>query len=328
MRQENPHWKTFPSSPKRSMVSRMRFDFRFPLAALFEAIRKFSRTPHGSFAAIAVVYVSVTLRRASCFSIIGESTRTLASSFSTSSLLSTSTSVEKENPRKVGLAFQLDNGTRKSHSFAENTAFVTGFFKGLSNRDSYGKLQTSLYFVYEAMEDAFQTTNEAMVKEMDSTELRRLNSLREDMEYFYGQGWESKIKPTKAAKKYANRVVEIARDKPRLLLAHQYTRYLGDLFGGQMMSSMARKSLSLSDGKGTSFYEFDEIESVTDFITTWYSKLNKLKLSEKEREEIVDEANYVFELNIGILEELDGKAASAIWTLAWATFKEKLGLAS
>lgn len=236
--------------------------------------------------------------------------------------------MEKENPRKVGLAFQLDNGTRKSHSFAENTAFVTGFFKGLSNRDSYGKLQTSLYFVYEAMEDAFQTTNEAMVKEMDSTELRRLNSLREDMEYFYGQGWESKIKPTKAAKKYANRVVEIARDKPRLLLAHQYTRYLGDLFGGQMMSSMARKSLSLSDGKGTSFYEFDEIESVTDFITTWYSKLNKLKLSEKEREEIVDEANYVFELNIGILEELDGKAASAIWTLAWATFKEKLGLAS
>lgn len=277
---------------------------------------------------IAVLYLSVPLRRASCFSIIGQNTRAPTSSLSRSSLLSASTSVEKENPRKVGLAFQLDNGTRKSHSFAENTAFVTGFFKGLSNRDSYCKLQTSLYFVYEAMEDAFQTTDEAMVKEMDSAELRRLDSLREDMEYFYGPDWEDEIEPTRAAKKYVDRVAEVAREKPRLLIAHQYTRYLGDLFGGQMMSSMARKSLNLSDGKGTSFYEFDEIDSVAEFITAWYGKLNELKLSEREKEEIVDEANYVFELNIGILEELEGKAVSTVWTLAWTTFKEKLGFAS
>ena len=31
--------------------------------------------------------------------------------------------------RSTGLALQLDDGTRKSHSVAENTAFVTGFFK-------------------------------------------------------------------------------------------------------------------------------------------------------------------------------------------------------
>merc|ERR1712050_45776 len=44
------------------------------------------------------------------------------------------------NPRKVGLALQLDDGTRKSHSMAQNTAFVTGFFKGLANRQAYGAL--------------------------------------------------------------------------------------------------------------------------------------------------------------------------------------------
>ena len=64
------------------------------------------------------------------------------------------------NPRKLGLALQLDNGTRKSHSMAQNTAFVTGFFKGLANRQSYGALLKSLYFVYDAMEKAMDETSQ------------------------------------------------------------------------------------------------------------------------------------------------------------------------
>ena len=47
------------------------------------------------------------------------------------SILQLSSAVETEvdnNPRLSGLALALDEGTRKSHSIAENTAFVTGFF--------------------------------------------------------------------------------------------------------------------------------------------------------------------------------------------------------
>ena len=57
--------------------------------------------------------------------------------------------------RSEGLALALDDGTRKSHSVAENTAFVTGFFKGISTRPAFAQLVASLYFVYEAMESAF-----------------------------------------------------------------------------------------------------------------------------------------------------------------------------
>jgi len=155
----------------------------------------------------------------------------------TSSLyMSTEAAVEK-NPRKEGLALQLDDGTRKSHSVAQNSAFVTGFFKGLSNRDSYSKLLTSLYFVYVTMEEAFDTTTEEMVKKMDNPELRRVEAASVDMEYFYGEGWKDKVRPSPAAKKYVARVKEVAENKPRLLIAHQYTRYLGDLFGGQVSAS-------------------------------------------------------------------------------------------
>jgi heme oxygenase len=244
-----------------------------------------------------------------------------------SSLLTMSKEVTvnlETNPRKEGLAFMLDDGTRKSHSVAQNSAFVTGFFKGLSSRDSYAKLLTSLYFVYLAMEEAFDTTTESMVTKMDCTELRRIQALSDDMEYFYGKEWKSKIVPSVATQKYVSRVKEVAQECPRLLIAHQYTRYLGDLFGGQMMGSMANKSLDLSYGKGTAFYTFEGIKDTRDFINKWYRELNELDLTDQEKEDIVNEANLVFDFNIDILNEIEGSPWKTIMSLAWKSLKEKL----
>lgn len=238
-----------------------------------------------------------------------------------------STSVkEEENPRLSGLAFELDDGTRKSHSVAQNSAFVSGFFKGLSTRDAYSALLTSLYFVYSEMEEAFDSTNESRVQSLDYPELRRVAALERDMDYFYGSDWKQNIKPSPATQAYTARIEEVRSKAPYLLIAHQYTRYLGDLFGGQMMGGMATRSLELEDNKGVDFYQFDEIQSAKDFITGWYKKLNDLDLTDEEKQNIVDEANYVFDLNIGILEELDGSPLEAVWTLMINTLKNRLGL--
>jgi heme oxygenase len=232
-----------------------------------------------------------------------------------------------DNPRLSGLAFMLDDGTRKSHSIAENTSFVTGFFKGLANRDSYKALMTSLYFVYTAMEESMDETSCKEVNVMDYAALRRLGPLERDMEYFYGEEWassEGKIQPSPATKTYVARIQEISKTQPYLLVAHQYTRYLGDLFGGQMMGGMATRSLNLKNGDGVAFYNFDDIASNNNFITGWYQKLNDLDLTEEQKQDIVDEANLVFALNIGILQELEGSPIKAIWTLAISSLKTKL----
>jgi heme oxygenase len=245
--------------------------------------------------------------------------------YNTPSSLS-STAETDVNPRTLGLALLLDDGTRKSHSIAQNSAFVSGFFKGLSTREAYGALLTSLYFVYQAMEDSFDATQEERVKVLDNTELRRMAALERDMDYFYGSEWRSVISPSPATKAYVERVQQVASKTPYLLVAHQYTRYLGDLFGGQMMSGMATRSLELEDNKGVDFYQFESITSVKDFITSWYLKLNALDLTQEQKQEIVDEANLVFDLNIGILEELEGSPFKAMWTLAINTIKVKLGI--
>jgi heme oxygenase len=231
------------------------------------------------------------------------------------------------NPRLIGLALLLDDGTRKSHSIAQNSAFVSGFFKGLSTREAYRALLTSLYFVYKSMEESFDQTNECRVQALDDSELRRLTALERDMDFFYGTDWRSLISPSPATKMYVERVKQVADKTPYLLVAHQYTRYLGDLFGGQMMSGMATRSLDLKDDKGVDFYKFKDIYNVKDFITCWYQKLNDLEFTQEEKQKIVDEANLVFDLNVAILEELEGSPFRALWTLAINTMKLKLGMA-
>lgn len=176
------------------------------------------------------------------------------------------------------------------------------------------------------MEQAFDQTSEDGVKSLDNPELRRVPSLEKDMEYFYGSNWKTKISESPATRLYVARVKEVAQKEPHLLVAHQYTRYLGDLFGGQMMGGMAIRSLGLDSKQGVAFYNFDDISNTYDFITAWYQRLNELDLTDEQRQAIVDEANLVFDLNIGILEELDGSPFRAMFLLTVNTLKMKLGL--
>lgn len=180
------------------------------------------------------------------------------------------------------------------------------------------------------------------------------------MEYYYGADWKSSVTPSAATRRYVQRIREVAKDQPTLLIAHQYTRYdggllrecdfegvhrellscvgglmltvheanryLGDLFGGQMMGGMATKTLGLAEGKGIEFYQFPAIQDNKAFIEEWYGALNELPLSAEQKQAIVDEANLVFAFNIELFSELDGNALQAMFALAWSSLKEKLGL--
>ena len=114
-------------------------------------------------------------------------------------------------------------------TFVVIAAFVSGFFKGLSTREAYRNLVTSLYFVYEAMETSFNATNEKRVQALDGREIRRLDAITRDMEYFYGgpAEWKNMIQISPATKAYVARIQEVAQNKPYLLIGHQYSRYLG-----------------------------------------------------------------------------------------------------
>ena len=145
------------------------------------------------------------------------------------------------------------------------------------------------------------------------------------MAYYSGADWRTQVQPSPATKAYVAQVERVAAEEPYLLVAHMYTRYLGDLFGGQMMGGMAGAARP-GDGKGTAFYAFDDIPSTKPFIEAWYKQLNELELSDAQKAAIVDEGNLVFTLNIGVFEELEGNPVAAMWTLARDALGRALGL--
>jgi heme oxygenase len=72
--------------------------------------------------------------------------------------------------------------------------------------------------------------------------------------------WRELAKPSEACNTYCYRINEVAENDPYLLIAHHYTRYIGDLSGGQILKGIAQKALNPPRGEGLHFYDFPRIE--------------------------------------------------------------------
>ena len=143
-------------------------------------------------------------------------------------------------------ALQLKTETKKSHTAAENTKFVSSFLRGVISKESYRQLVANFYFIYRAMEEEMEKLKDSpIVGPVHSNVLNRVNNLERDLRYFYGPMWRSIVAPTEQCQRYVNRIREVADDEPELLIGHHYTRYMGDLSGGQILKNIAEKSLNL-----------------------------------------------------------------------------------
>lgn len=206
----------------------------------------------------------------------------------------------------TNLAKQLREGTTKSHSMAENVSFVKSFLGGVVDKKSYRKLVANLFFIYSAIEEQIEKNKDhEAVKFIYFTELFRQSSLSEDLRYYYGLNWVDQITPSSATKLYVNRINSIGIDQPELLIAHAYTRYIGDLSGGQILKKIAVNAMNLTNNMGVSFYDFKAIEDEKVFKEEYRKALNNIPLSENQISQIITEANIAFNLNMQIFKELD-----------------------
>ena len=224
-------------------------------------------------------------------------------------------------------AAQIKQGTKESHSAAENTKFVASFLRGVLDPQEYRKLIANFYYVYSAMEEEVEALKDhPVVGKINLPELPRKESLKEDLSYYYGPSWETEIKQSEACVKYVNRIREVAKDDPKLLVGHHYTRYLGDLSGGQILRGIAENSLKPEKGKGLSFYDFSEISDSKKYKKVYRQLLDELDVAQHDVDNIIREANYAFKLNMFMFEELEGSASKSFVKLLCNFVKSKLGI--
>ncbi|MBD2461845.1 heme oxygenase (biliverdin-producing) [Oscillatoria sp. FACHB-1407] len=211
------------------------------------------------------------------------------------------------------LATKLREGTKKAHTMAENVGFVKCFLKGVVEKTSYRKLVSNFYFVYSAMEEEMERHRQhPILSKIYYPELNRKASLEHDLHYYFGNNWREQIAPSPAAQAYVQRIREISNTEPELLIAHSYTRYLGDLSGGQILKNIAQRAMNLSEGEGIAFYEFADISDEKAFKANYRQALDEMPIDDATGDRIVDEANAAFGMNMKLFQELEGNLVKAI----------------
>ncbi len=216
------------------------------------------------------------------------------------------------------LSAQLREGTKQSHTMAENVGFIKCFLKGVVDKRAYSRYVGNFYFVYSALEEGFtQLREHPVVGKLYYPELWRKSSIEQDLAYFVGSNWRSAVQPSPACQVYVDRIREIAKNDPVLLVAHAYTRYIGDLSGGQILKKIARRAMGLPEGEGTAFYDFEQIPHEGKFKQRYRAQMDELGLDQVTIDRIVAEANYAFKMNMDLFRELEGNWLLSMARLTW-----------
>jgi heme oxygenase len=211
------------------------------------------------------------------------------------------------------LAIKLRSGTQQSHAVIENVGFMKCFVKGVVDRDCFAKFLANLYCIYSELEATLESNlNNPLINTLYFPELNRKAALEKDLKFYYGNDWQSQVKPSPAAQICISRLRNISSTEPLLLLGHAYTRYMGDLSGGQMLQKVAQSALQLSGYEGTSFYNFEQIPDKTSFKEKYRQRLNSLPIDDATAQKIVTEANLAFQLNMQMVQELEESLIQAI----------------
>ncbi|MFN3679635.1 heme oxygenase (biliverdin-producing) [Thermosynechococcus sp.] len=216
------------------------------------------------------------------------------------------------------LSLALREGTAEAHTLAEHTAFMKCFVRGLITPSLFRQFLANLYFVYTALEAALANTE--TMRPIYFPELNRSGQLAEDLAFYYGDNWRDQITPLTATRVYLSRIHDLAQSDPLLLIAHSYTRYMGDLSGGQALSKIVRSQLALPEGKGTAFYEFPALPTPEDkkaFKQRYRETLDSLGLDEDAIARIVKEANFAFALNCNLMHALEPELKATLGDAVW-----------
>jgi heme oxygenase len=200
----------------------------------------------------------------------------------------------------------IRTASHEQHTEAQTSTFMSDLLGGRLGVDAYARYTEQLWFVYEALESAAgQLAADPVAGPFVRPELLRLPALERDLAHLRGPAWRAGLSALPATRVYADRVRECAARWPGGYVAHHYTRYLGDLSGGQVVRDRAERTWGFArKGDGVRFYVFEEITSPAAFKRTYRELLDGLRADDLERQRVVAECERAFALNTAVLRAL------------------------
>lgn len=185
---------------------------------------------------------------------------------------------------------QLREQSLTAHQEAEDSPLMTALVAGELTGRQYGVLLVQLQHVYAALDAASDLwRDDPLVGGFFDPRLARGHAIAADLVALDCQG----VPVLPQARIYADRITELAATWPGGVVAHHYTRYLGDLSGGQVIATTLSRSLGLTADHGLAFFEFPGIKA-PPFRRDYRERLDSMPWSAQERRDVVAEVERAF----------------------------------
>ncbi|MDL4777001.1 MULTISPECIES: heme oxygenase (biliverdin-producing) [Thermomonosporaceae] len=200
---------------------------------------------------------------------------------------------------------QLRAATWSDHGDNEGSSYMSALVGGRLGREEYAVLVAQLHPVYDTLERAAaeRMAADPVAGPFAFADLCRRDALEADLAFYYGPGWRERLAPSEATRRYCDRLREICFDWPGGFVAHHYTRYLGDLSGGQYIGKQVQLRLGLgADGDGVRFYRFPG--KPKGYKDRYRALLDAAPWDAAERERIIAEVKTAYRLNASVTEAL------------------------
>lgn len=207
--------------------------------------------------------------------------------------------VATPSARSLSVAMRQDSTDQ--HDAAEQSPFVTELLNGRVNEQGYVDYLLRLRAIYAALETAVREYREdPLVSAVYDPALERLDAINADLAHWAPEA--DRDVDSDAVRAYCDRFANSPWGGA--LVAHHYTRYLGDLSGGQAIGRILGRSFDL-ESKGLAFYDFPMRPK--PYKDAYRARLDGLDLDALEIDRVVDEVKLAFALNQRVFDELAEK---------------------
>ncbi|KAH3673042.1 hypothetical protein WICPIJ_009928 [Wickerhamomyces pijperi] len=224
------------------------------------------------------------------------------------------------------LANRINSATRSAHNKIDRSV-STKFVVALRDGKIYRQGLQAFYHVFKnaeieinrLMNDKESGKAGEILREFWNPTFARTEALEKDLLYFYNNQREKFENPIREEQiEFAQHIHQVCQEKPHLILAYCHVMYLALFAGGRLMKSSLSKATGIFptlpgqtiedvSKNGTHLFKFDcdDDESLRLSYKRDYELATRLKLTELEKLEIIEESKYIFDQNFKMIEELE-----------------------
>ncbi|MGT2435204.1 biliverdin-producing heme oxygenase [Bradyrhizobium betae] len=212
---------------------------------------------------------------------------------------SSTTAARAADPSPPGVVTALYFRTKALHAEAERTGIIRSLLRGEASRAGYILLLRNLLPAYRAMEHGLERhSGSPGIELLSRYRLARAHAIESDLAALCGERWIEDVPLLAAGDIYAERVARAAEGDGMRLIAHAYTRYLGDLSGGQILQRLLARTLELRPSELT-FYDF--AHSDLEVLKADYRRaLDDAGATAPDSQIVVEEGAIAFSMNIDL----------------------------